>query len=233
MVTSQIILLFLFICAHLSFFLVIYFEHRLRVQIRLSKFWHPWWKCYRDENKTIQTVSMLTRHGGNGCEGSQGFVLLTTISVPDQDRGNNSFPDPIPSPPSLFPAASSVVALHLHAENFVTQYTHIHLTAAPTSITSQTPSHSPGQCAATPTLLCNVFHNFSTSQVNEAPIYAQFILQYTKSQNQPFWHPPIPLPQARTLPQFSWARTQFASPFKHGLRSFKAERSCNSFDPCF
>lgn len=176
---------------------------------------------------------MLTRHGDSDCEESQGFVLLATISVPDQDRGNNSFPDPTLSPSSSFPTAFSVVALHLHAENFVTQYTHIHLTTAPTSITSQTPFHSPGQCAATPTLLCNVFHNFSTSQANEAPIYAQFILQYTKSQNQLFRHPPIPLPHARTLQQFSWARTQFASPFKHGLRSFKAERRCFSFDPCF
>jgi hypothetical protein len=38
-----------------------------------------------------------------------------------------------------------------------------------------------------------------------------------------------PLPHVRTLQQFSWARTQFASPFKQGLRSFKAERCCISF----
>lgn len=125
-------------------------------------------------------------------------------------------------PSSPFPTASYVAALHLHAENFVTQYTHIHLTTVLTSTTPQTPFHSPRQGAVTPLLLCNVFHSFSTSKANEAPIYAQFILQYTRSQNQLFESPPIPFSQVRTLQQFPWSRNQFASPFRHGRRSFRA-----------
>lgn len=68
-------------------------------------------------------------------------------------------------------------------------------------------------CKATPTLLCNVFHNFHASKANEAPIYAQFIPQYTKSQNQLFQPQPLPISLAPTLEQFPWARTKFAFPF--------------------
>lgn len=174
-------------------------------------------------------------HGVSGCEKSEDWVLLATVSLSDHRHlhcENNSFLDPLPPPTPFTPKAPSVAALHLHVENFVTQYTHIHVTTTTTRTTSIT-SLTPGaMCSAPPLASVQCFPQLHASQANEAPIYAQFILQYTKSQNQLFQLLPIPLLHARTLQQFSWSQTQFASPFKGAPRSFKVERSRLRSGPC-
>jgi hypothetical protein len=128
-----------FISLHLTLFL----RDCVRTTVsRLSVFRHPWLECYRDYNRTIQAVWRFTRHEDSDCEKGEDLVLLATISVSDQRHPhceNNSFLDPLPPSPPPPPKASSVAALHLHVENFVTQYTHIHLTTTTTSITSLTP----------------------------------------------------------------------------------------------
>lgn len=118
-----------------------------------------------------------------------------------------------PLPPSLFPKASSVAALHLHVQNFVTQYTHIHLTTTTTSITSQTPFHSPQQCALRCQRFCVMF---STTSLLHKRTKLQFMLN--SSYNTPSLKISYsnPLSLARTQ-QFSWARTQFASALKQAL----------------
>jgi len=182
-------------------------------------------------NEMTEAVSRFTRHGDIDCEQHEGWVLLATVSVLNQHRAhceNNSFLDPLPLPPSLFPKASSVVALHLHVENFVTQYTHIHLTATTTSITSQTPFHSPKQCALGCQRFCVMF---STTSLLLKRTKLQFMLN--SSYNTPGLKISYsnPLSLARTQ-QFSWARTQFASAFRQAVPSSKVQRCWVSFGPC-
>jgi len=185
----------------------------------------------KKRNEMIEAVSRFTRHGDSDCEQHEGWVLLATVSVLNQHRAhceNNSFLDPLPLPPSLFPKASSVAALHLHVQNFVTQYTHIHLTTTTTSITSQTPFHSPKQCALRCQRFCVMF---STTSLLLKRTKLQFMLN--SSYNTPSLKISYsnPLSLARTQ-QFSWARTQFASAFKQALPSSKVQRRGVSFGPC-
>lgn len=182
-------------------------------------------------NEMIEAVSRFTRHGDSDCELHEGWDLLATVSVLNQHRAhceNNSFLDALPHPLSLFPTASSVAPLHLHVENFVTQYTHIHLTTTTTSITSQTPFHSPKQRALRCQRFCVMF---STTSLLLKRTKLQFMLN--SSYNTPSLKISYsnPLSLARTQ-QFSWARTQFASAFKQALPSFKVQRCWVSFGPC-
>lgn len=188
-------------------------------------------RMLRKGTKWWKQVSRFTRHGDSDCEKQEGWVLLATVSVLNQHRAhceNNSFLDPLPLPPSLFPKASSVAPLHLHVENFVTQYTHIHLSTMTTSITSQTPFCSPKQRAPRCQRFCVMF---STTSLLLKRTKLQFMLN--SSYNTPSLKISYsnPLSLARTQ-QFSWARTQFASALKQALPSSKVQRCWDSFGPC-